>query len=72
MTLKENGNAEILLEDQKPVLEEPVSSPETPRANEDAQTGTDWEARDKMARDRVLLKNEEKKGKRQKFGHFVY
>ena len=72
VTVKENVNPEILLEDPKPVLEEPVPRPETPMENEDAHAVTDREARDRLARDRVLLENEERRARGPKVGHNVY
>ena len=44
--MKENVNTVILLEDLKPILEETVPRPETPRTTEDAQAVKDREARD--------------------------
>ena len=38
---------EVLLEEPKAVLEEPLPSPETPGNNEDAQAVTEREARDR-------------------------
>ena len=34
---------------------------EAPRTNEDAQATVDWEARDKLARDKVILENQERR-----------
>ena len=70
--VKENVNPEVLLEDQKPVIEEPMPRPETPRQNETEQATTDREARDKSLRDKVLLKNEERKERGPKVGHNVF
>ena len=53
VTVKENVNTEIMLEDPKPVIEEPESRPETPRTYEDANAVTARETRDKLMRDRV-------------------
>ena len=52
-------NPYVLLEDPKAVIEEPVLPPETPRTGEDAQARTDQETRDRLARDRALVENEE-------------
>ena len=60
VTVKENVDSEVLLEDPRAVLEEPLPHPETPGNNEDAQSVTEREARDRLARDRVLLENEER------------
>ena len=65
-------NPEVLLEDLKQVLEEPLSRLETPRDHEDAQAVTDREARDRLARDRVLLENEERRIRGPKVGHNAY
>ena len=65
-------NPEVLLEDLKQVLEEPVSRLETPRDHEDAQAVTDKEARDRSARYRVLLENEERRTRGPKVGHNAY
>ena len=72
VTLKENVSPEKLLEDPKPILEEPVPRPETARTNEDAQVFTDREARDKLARDSVLLENEDRRERGLKVDHNVY
>ena len=72
VTVKENVNPELLRDDPKPVSEDPVPRPETPRGNEDAQAVTDREARDRLARDRVLLENEERRARGPKVGHNAY
>ena len=72
VTVKEKVNPAVLLEDPKPVLEESVPRPETPRTNEDAQAVTDRKARDKLAQDRVLLENEERRAIGPNDGHNVY
>ena len=70
--VKEKVNQEILLEDPTPVLEQPIPRPETEQTNEDAQSVTDREARDKLAQDRVLLENEETRERGRKVGHNVF
>ena len=72
MTVKENVNPEELRDDPKPVLEEPVPRPETPRTGEDAQAVTGWKAKDKLSRDNVLLENEERREKGLKVSHNVF
>ena len=72
VTVKENVDPEVLLEDPKPVLKEPVPRPETPRENEDVQAVTDRKARDRLARDRVLLENEKRRARGPNVGHNVY
>ena len=57
----ENVNADTLMEDPKPVKEGTVPRPETARTGEDAQAVTDREARNRLARDRALLENKERK-----------
>ena len=61
VTVKENVNPEILLEEPKEVNDEPMPRPETPGENDTAQAVTDREARDRLRRDRVILKNEERR-----------
>ena len=61
MTVKENVNPEILLEASKAVIEEPKPRPETPRTGEDDAGVTARETKDRLARDRVALENEERR-----------
>ena len=61
VTVTENVNPDILMEDPKPVKEGPVPRPETAQRGEDAQAVTDREARDRLARIRALLENQERK-----------
>ena len=65
-------NPELLLEEPKEVLLEPLPRPEIPREHENAQAITEWEARDQLARDKILLENEERKTRGPKVGHNVY
>ena len=53
VTVKENVDPEVLLEEPRAVLEEPLPLPETPGNNEDAQAVTEREARDRLARDKI-------------------
>ena len=46
VTVKENVNPEIILEDPKPVIKEPEPRPETPRMGEDAVATAAREARE--------------------------
>ena len=62
--MKENVSPDILLEDPKSVLDEPVPRPDTPRTNEDAQEVTDREVGDELTRDKIRLKIEATKRKR--------
>ena len=72
VTVKESVNPELLLEEPKEVLLEPLPRPETPREHENAQAITEREARDQLARDKILLENEERKTRGPKVGHNVY
>ena len=57
VTVKENVDPEVMLEEPKVVLEEPVPVPEPPVQNEDAPAVAEREARNRLARDRVVLEN---------------
>ena len=59
VTVKENVNPEIIPEDPKEVVDEPLPSPETPGEAESAQAATDREARDMLRKDKVILENQE-------------
>ena len=72
VTVKENVDPEELLEAPRAVLEEPLSHPEPPRDNKDAQAVAEREARNRLARDRVLLENEERNARGPKVGHNVF
>ena len=72
VTVKEGVNPEILLEEPKEVVEEPMPRPETPGENETAQAVTDRELRDKLRRDRVILENDERRERGPKVGHNVF
>ena len=54
VTVKENVDPEVLLEEPRAELEEPLPNPEPPRENEDAQAVAEREARNRLARDKVL------------------
>ena len=45
MTVKKNVNPEVLLEDPKAIIEEPIPRPKTPRKNEYAQALAEREIR---------------------------
>ena len=53
-------------------MEEQIPRPETPGTNEDAQAVTQREACDKLARDKVILENEERVARGPKVGHNVF
>ena len=72
VTVKESVNLEILLEEPKEVIDEPMPRPETPGENETAQAVTDREARDRLRRDKVILENEELRERGPKVGHNVF
>ena len=71
VTEKENVNPEIILEDTKPVVDEPEPRPETPRTPDDANDVAARETRDRLMRDRVTAQNEEKRERGQKVGHNI-
>ena len=71
-TVKESVNPEILQEKPKEVIDEPMPRPETPGDHETAQAKIDWEARDRLRRDRVILENEERRERGPKVGHNVF
>ena len=60
VTVKKYINPEVMLEDPKDILEEPPPRPETPRDGEDEAATTARSLRNKQARDRVMLENEER------------
>ena len=65
-------NPELLLEESKEVLLEPLPRPETPREHESAQAIAEREARNQLARDEILLENDERRARGPKIGHNVY
>ena len=70
--VKENVNPEIILEDPKEMIDEPMPRPETPGEAETAQAARDRENRDRLRRDKVILENEERKERGPKVGHNVF
>ena len=72
VTVKENVNPEVMVEDPKPVLEEPERRPETPREGESEAVTAAREARDRLLRDRVAAENEERRERGPKVGHNIY
>ena len=72
VTVKENKNTDVLLEDPKAVIEEPVPRPETPWTDEDAQAITVREERDRLARDSFALKWRKKGTRAQNRSQCVY
>ena len=70
--VKESVNPELLLEEPREILFEPLPRPETPREQETAQAIAEREARDKLARGKILLENEERRARGPKVGHNVY
>ena len=58
-TVKENVNPEIFLEDAKLVIEELEPRSKTPPTGEDAAAIAARETRNRLARDQVILENEE-------------
>ena len=72
VTVKENVDPEVMLEEPKTVLEEPLPTPEPPAQNEDAPAVAEREARNRLARDRVVLENEERVLRGPRVGHNVF
>ena len=72
VTVKENVDPEVMLEEPNVVLEEPLPVPEPPVQNEDAPAVAEREARNRLARDRVVLENEERVMRGPKVGHNVF
>ena len=60
-----------MLEDPKDILEESPPRPETPREGENEAATTVRNLRDKLARDRVMLENEERRTRGPRVGHNV-
>ena len=71
VTVKESVNPEILQEESKEVIDEPMPRPETPGDHETAQATIDREARDRLRRDRVILEKEERRERGPKVGHNI-
>ena len=72
VTVKENEDPEVMLEEPKTVLEEPLLTPEPPAQNEDAPAIAEREARNILARDRVVQENEERVLREPRVGHNVF
>ena len=72
VTVKENVNPEIILEEPKDILEEPPPHPETPRDGENEDARNARILRDKLAMDRVVLENEERRTRGPRVGHNVF
>ena len=60
VTIKENDNTELLLEDPKDVIEKPSTSPESPKTREDATALAARKLRTKLALDKCIQENDEK------------
>ena len=65
-------NPEIILEKPKDILDKPPPRPETPREGENEDARNARTLRDKLARDRVLLENEERRTTGPRVGHNVF
>ena len=61
VTVKENVNPEILMEDPKPVIKDSKPRPKTPRTNEDAVATAARETRDRLMKDRIAAENAERR-----------
>ena len=72
VTLKENVNLEVLLEEQKPVVEEPELRPKTPRTGKDASATAAREAWDRLLRSRVVAENEKRRERGPKVDHNIF
>ena len=72
VTVKENVDPEVMLEEPKVILEEPLPTPEPPLQNKDAHAVVEREAKNRLARDRVVLENEERIMRGPKVGHNVF
>ena len=72
VTVKENVDPEVMLELPKVVLGEPLPVPEPPVQNEDAPAVAEREATNRLARDRIVLENEERVMRGPKVGHNVF
>ena len=72
VTVKENVHPEHMLEEPKDILEEHPPRPETPRDGENEDAARARYLRDKLARDRVILENEERRTRSPKVGHNVF
>ena len=72
VTVKENVNPELLLEDPKPVIEEREPRPQTSQVGNDTVAIAFREARDRLRKDKVALKNEERRERGSKIGHNIY
>ena len=72
VTVKESVNPDMLLEEPKEVIEEPMPRLETPGEQETVQATRDREARERLRRDRVTLENGEKRERGPKVGHNVF
>ena len=72
VTVKENTKSENMLKDPKGILEEPPPRPETPREGGNEAAITARKVRDKLARDRVMLENEEKTIRGPRVGYNVF
>ena len=66
VTLKENENPENMLEEPKDISEE------MPREGENEAATTGRNLRDKLARDRVMKENEERRTRGPRVGHNVF
>ena len=70
VTIKEKVNPEV--KDPKNISEEPPPQPETLRMGEDEAATTSRNLRDKLARDRLMLENEERKTRGPRVGHNIF
>ena len=71
VTVKENVKSKVMLEYPKDILEEPLPRPEMPREGKNEAATTARNLRDKLATDRVMLENEERRTRGSRVGHSV-
>ena len=73
VTVRENKNPDVFLEDPKAVIEEPVHRPEVPWTDEDAQAITVWEKKRQTGKRQIFALKWRKKGTRaQNRSQWVY
>ena len=70
--VKENVNPEVMFEEPKNISEELPPQPETPLIGDNEAATIARNLRDKLARDRVMLENEERRTRGPRVGHNVF
>ena len=72
VTVKENANPEIMLEETKDILEVQFQLLKHLGNREDATAIEARDLRDKLARDRVVLENEARRKRGSRVGHNIF